>query len=185
MATANNTIKTRIQLKSDVEANWNKTVNFVPYLGELIIYSAEQQTDPLPTGRSTRYSFSRLKIGDGQTDVINLPFVDAGSLNGDEEIIYKYASYSVFPLQGSNNALYLDLSTKQLYYYDPMLGYKQISMANINATSNSVKTFVSFDPGLTTLANINDHVLTIENGSLPKLLTQTTTVLTGIEIGGE
>jgi hypothetical protein len=52
-----------------------------------------------------------------------------------------------------------------------MLGYKPISMANINATSNSVKTFVSFDQGLTTLASINDHILTIKNGSLPKLLT--------------
>ena len=184
MAIANNTIKTRIQLKSDIEANWNKTINFIPYLGELIIYSAEQQTDPLPDGRSVRYTFSRLKIGDGKTDVISLPFVDAGSLNGDEEIICRYNNFNAFPLLGSRNALYLDLSTKQLYYYDAMLGYKPISMANISATSDSIKTVVNFNEGLMTTAGINDHVLNIMNGTIPRLLTQTTTVLTGIEIGG-
>ena len=35
---AENTIKTRIQLKNDTEENWNKAVNFVPKQGELIIY---------------------------------------------------------------------------------------------------------------------------------------------------
>lgn len=38
---ADNTIKTRIQLKNDTEENWNKAVNFVPKNGELIIYIAE------------------------------------------------------------------------------------------------------------------------------------------------
>ena len=58
MATANNTIKTRVQLKSDTEANWNNTSNFIPLNGEFIIYSADN-THP----------FCRLKVGDGQTKV--------------------------------------------------------------------------------------------------------------------
>ena len=67
---AGNTIKTRIQLKNDTEENWNKAINFVPKMGEVIIYSADG-THP----------FSRLKVGDGETSVINLPFIDSGTVN--------------------------------------------------------------------------------------------------------
>ena len=68
---ATNTIKTRIQLKNDTEAHWNLATNFVPKQGEVIIYSADD-THP----------FSRLKVGDGNTTVSNLPFIDAATLNG-------------------------------------------------------------------------------------------------------
>jgi len=92
MATANNTIKTRIQLKSDTEVNWNKLgpkdgdPGFIPLSGEIIIYSTDN-THP----------YTRVKVGDGQTNVISLPFVDAGSLNGNQEFVYKYDSYNNFP----------------------------------------------------------------------------------------
>ena len=68
---AHNTIKTRIQLKNDTEANWNKATNFIPREGEIIVYSADGS-----------HPFSRLKVGDGNTNVINLPFIDAGTING-------------------------------------------------------------------------------------------------------
>ena len=68
---SNPTVKTRIQLKNDTEANWNKAINFVPLRGELIIYSIDE-THP----------FFRLKVGDGETIVSELPFVDAGSISG-------------------------------------------------------------------------------------------------------
>lgn len=64
-------IKERIQLKNDTEANWDKAKNFVPLKGEIIIYSADD-THP----------FSRLKVGDGNTTVNNLSFIDAATLNG-------------------------------------------------------------------------------------------------------
>lgn len=73
------TIKSRIQLKNDTEANWNKagpkdgSQGFIPLRGELIIYSADE-THP----------FFRLKVGDGETNVVNLPFIDAGTLSGVE-----------------------------------------------------------------------------------------------------
>ena len=63
---ANNTIKTRIQLKNDTEAHWDLATNFVPREGEAIIYSTDG-THP----------FSRLKIGDCSTTVSNLPFIAA------------------------------------------------------------------------------------------------------------
>ena len=65
---ATNTIKTRIQLKNDTEAHWDLATNFVPKQGEVIIYSADD-THP----------FSRLKVGDGETNVIDLPFINSGS----------------------------------------------------------------------------------------------------------
>jgi hypothetical protein len=55
---------TRIQHKHDSETNWNKATGFIPKVGELIIY------DP-----DSVHTFSRVKVGDGETSVINLPFV--------------------------------------------------------------------------------------------------------------
>ena len=57
-------LNTRIQLKNDTEAHWNLATNFIPLMGEVIIYTADD-THP----------FSRLKVGDGNTNVINLPFL--------------------------------------------------------------------------------------------------------------
>ena len=68
---AANTVKARIQLKNDTEQNWNKAKNFIPLRGEAIIYSTD-----------SAHPFSRLKIGDGTTPVIDLPFIDANSING-------------------------------------------------------------------------------------------------------
>lgn len=74
-----NTIKTRIQLKNDTERNWNLATGFIPRKGEVIIYSAERQgIDILPDDRNEPFPFSRLKIGDGVTSVVNLPFLHAG-----------------------------------------------------------------------------------------------------------
>ena len=59
--------KTRIQLKSDTEANWNKagpkdgSTGFIPLQGELIIYSADNA-----------HPFCRLKVGNGSTNVVDL-----------------------------------------------------------------------------------------------------------------
>lgn len=61
---ANKNFNTRIQLKNDIETNWNKATNFIPLKGEAIIYSAD-----------STHPFSRLKIGDGVTVVSELPFV--------------------------------------------------------------------------------------------------------------
>ena len=75
-----NTIKTRIQLKCDTEANWNKSAliadggtkeegnSFIPKKGEAIIYLADG-THP----------FSRLKVGDGIHSVPQLPFSGGGT----------------------------------------------------------------------------------------------------------
>lgn len=60
-------INSRIQHKHDVEVNWLKATNFIPKIGEIIIYDPDEN-----------YSFSRVKVGDGVTNVNNLPLITDG-----------------------------------------------------------------------------------------------------------
>lgn len=53
------TLKARQIQKNDTKANWDKATNFIPKLGELILYTDE----------------NRIKIGDGSTTVVNLPYL--------------------------------------------------------------------------------------------------------------
>lgn len=62
---ANKNLKARIILKHDIEENWLKAENFIPLIGEIIIYDADDTFD-----------YPRIKIGDGQTLVSNLPFIN-------------------------------------------------------------------------------------------------------------
>ena len=77
---ANETIKARIQLKNDTEANWNKARRFVPLKGELIIYNCDEA-----------HPFFRIKIGDGTTSVIDLPFIRADCVH--EKVISHTTAY--------------------------------------------------------------------------------------------
>ena len=54
----------RFQQKNDTEANWNKASNFIPMVGEFIIYNKDEN-----------YNYERLKIGDGIHSIVDLPFV--------------------------------------------------------------------------------------------------------------
>ena len=61
------TMKARVQHKHDIEANWLKATNFTPLVGEIIVYD--------PDGN---YDYSRIKIGDGKTNINSLPFIKDG-----------------------------------------------------------------------------------------------------------
>lgn len=175
MATANNTIKTRIRLKSDTEANWNKagprdgSAGFVPLAGELIVYSAD-----------ATHPFSRLKVGDGSTNVVNLPFIDAGTLNGNETEIVKKANFAAFPSPGSEDKLYVDLETNRIYHYSPASGYAQLSNFNFDVKQTTVGSIVSWLPGVTTKASVENNVFKVSNGLLPELLWEKKTVVTDV-----
>ena len=56
-------IKTRIIHKHAVESDWAKAINFTPLKGELIVYDVDEN-----------YTYERIKIGDGVTNVNDLPF---------------------------------------------------------------------------------------------------------------
>lgn len=55
--------KTRIIHKNDIEENWNRATTFIPMKGEIIVYNVDEN-----------YDYERIKVGDGLTTVINLPF---------------------------------------------------------------------------------------------------------------
>jgi hypothetical protein len=55
--------KSRIVHKHDIEENWLKAVNFIPKQGEIIVYDIDDT-----------YTYSRFKIGDGKTNINDLPF---------------------------------------------------------------------------------------------------------------
>ena len=164
MATSSKTLKTRIQLKSDTEANWDKagpkdgSRGFVPLLGELIVYNAD-----------ATHPFSRLKVGDGITNVVNLPFIDSGTLNGNETEIVKKENYASFPSVGSPDKLYVDLTNKAIYHYDALSGYTQLSHFQFDIKKLSVSQINEWKPGVSTKATIKDNTLQINDGVLPTL----------------
>lgn len=61
-------LNTRLLQKHDIETNWLKAVNFIPKPGEIIVYDPDDNN-----------SSSRVKIGDGVTNVNDLPFVTNNS----------------------------------------------------------------------------------------------------------
>lgn len=61
-------MNTRIQHKHDTEANWNKAINFIPRIGEIIVYDIDEN-----------HNYSRLKIGDGIRTINNLEFSQTDS----------------------------------------------------------------------------------------------------------
>jgi hypothetical protein len=63
-------LNTRYQLKIDTTENWNKAINFIPKKGEPIIYKDDN-------------SLPRIKIGDGITKVIDLPFLNQEQIQAD------------------------------------------------------------------------------------------------------
>jgi hypothetical protein len=63
MATNVKEIASRVLLKHDIEANWNRATTFVPKKGEIIIYDIDNT-----------HTCERFKLGDGKTTAITLPF---------------------------------------------------------------------------------------------------------------
>ena len=92
------TLKARLVNKHDIEVNWLKS-SFVPKQGELVVFDIEVDADgnalELPEGRTTPYSYERIKIGDGITNVNDLPFAtdgfvsyaEAQELTDDQKVI--------------------------------------------------------------------------------------------------
>ena len=71
----NNSVKGRFQLKKDTEEHWNLARNFVPLAGEPIIYTVDEN-----------HTAPRMKIGDGQTYVVDLPFLSENVLLRDSNL---------------------------------------------------------------------------------------------------
>ena len=73
---AEKNLNARIVHKHDLEINWEKATNFIPKQGEFIIYDEDSS-----------HSYKRIKIGNGTTTVINLPFTVATITNAEIDTI--------------------------------------------------------------------------------------------------
>ena len=168
MATANKTLETRIQLKSDTEANWIAHP-LVPLAGELIIYTADAS-----------HPYTRLKIGDGSTSTSNLPFIDSGTINGKEVELVKAADSTIFPLSGSPDNLYVDLSTNAIYHYTGASGYTKLSNFTYNISKTNVSEITRWRAGSMTSATVTNNILIIDNGLAPELLYEPKSVVQNV-----
>ena len=101
--------KTRHLQKHDIEANWLKAINFKPMPGEIIVYDKDE-----------KHNFVRTKIGDGETNINDLPFVK----NAIIDIVS-------LPIENINQeAFYRVLDTIVYDYGDPL--YKpKINYVNV------------------------------------------------------
>ena len=58
-------LNARLVNKHDIEEHWLLAKNFVPMKGEIIVYDVDEN-----------YNYERFKIGDGETTIKDLPFVN-------------------------------------------------------------------------------------------------------------
>lgn len=86
----------RIVHKHDTQSHWENATDFVPMMGEIIIYDVDEN-----------YDYERMKIGDGETVVGLLPFIsaeDSSEIIIDDEL----SATSVNPVQNKVIAEALD-----------------------------------------------------------------------------
>ena len=105
---ANKILKTRVQNKHDTSTNWAKATSFVPLAGEIIVYD----------------DLKRIKVGDGQTAVTALSFLD------------DYVRNSINTLKGSNNGLWEldpDMNFTKLAAISGVKVYSSIGGTNITS----------------------------------------------------
>lgn len=65
----NQRVKTRVISKHGKASDWAQAINFIPFLGEIIIYDADTTANP-------PQPLPRIKIGDGVNTVGALKFID-------------------------------------------------------------------------------------------------------------
>lgn len=70
------TVNTRIKNKRDTTQHWNEARGFVPLAGEVIVYNDYKIIQKEIDGEVKNVYVPGVKIGDGQTYVQDLPFVD-------------------------------------------------------------------------------------------------------------
>ena len=108
---ANKEFFSRIIHKHDTQANWDKATNFIPKLGELIIYDPDEEFDENGEPREGVFPYARMKIGDGINTVQNLGFYL------EEEMIEIWAEFN--QIHGElDNKLEGELSDHTLKLYN-------------------------------------------------------------------
>lgn len=124
-----NVIKGRVQSKRDTTANWNAAKNFIPLLGEIIIYSDYY-------GENT----PAIKVGDGKTKVQDLGFL------GFEAHFDNLPIRFVTELSdGEKNVVYVNTTDGSIYYYDgeEFIEIESTSIADIENSIDEINDRIS------------------------------------------
>lgn len=151
-------LQTRIQLKHDIEANWDKATAFKPKAGEIIIYDVD-----------TNHNLPRLKVGNGNTVVKNLPFVgelttaDIESLIGytpSQVIITSdVGPYTLTVKTGDGNTeetFNIPLTTDSKYGVVKVGGNISVSDGTISLTKTNVIAALGYTPATQNAASGGD-----------------------------
>ena len=169
----------RYLLKTDIESNWNKLAptdnsnGFVPLAGEPIIYA--------PDGT---HHYARLKIGNGVTNVVSLPFIDAGSVKGMNVEFVKISGKANFPAVGAQEKLYIDTKTNKMYYYNSATNkYIELFDSTLQIDTLSVNVINSWRAGTAASFTLTGHKLTITTGTAPTLSYGSQQVVTNVQEG--
>lgn len=152
------TINARVQLKIDTEENWKKSVlnsanleighpdgkktsgtSFVPKKGEIIIYA-----------KDSSYEAPRLKVGNGIDNILVLPFIDAGTVNGKQ-----VEQNITLEAKLTDTALEKLTSKGDILYYNGT----EIDCINIGLDNN----FLTIENGLPVWTEISKENFDLEN----------------------
>lgn len=136
----NKTLNTRVQLKCDTEVNWNKALNFVPHKGEAIIYSAD-----------STHPFSRLKVGNGNTYVSDLPFIDASTIEGKSIRMDTTANWNA-------QLTYIPKRGDLIFYSDKATNSNNIAIPGLKIGDGSAYCVDLPFIGDDILASLNSHI---------------------------
>ena len=174
------TLKTRVVLKHDTEANWetagNATNPFIPQKGEVIIYD--------PDGTHT---YSRQKVGDGIKNVNELPFLGAtvGMADSFKSLSkIQYTAESAIPATPEQGVEY---AITDLIGYGDLDANLQEQIDHMGNTGPTGPTGPTGVPGLTTKVTVNGTTYTQSGGNITlpdyaKIVTKTTNqILSKIE----
>jgi hypothetical protein len=123
----NNEKFVRISNKHDFEVKWIYHNDFIPLDGEIIIYDAEDETSLLPDGRTFPINYPRIKVGDGNTKIDELPFssinlgennkiVSPNSLAGGQNSIAGFKGYYIKALNCRTKQILLDTTKTEFKY---------------------------------------------------------------------
>ena len=116
----------------------------------------------------------------GVTNVVALPFIDSGSLNGEETNIKKFSTYNDFPQPGSSKFLYVDLSTNRIFHYEGNSGYTQLSNFTYTIQKTNVSNITYWRTGSATRLACEDGILKVTTGLVPSLNYETISVVRNV-----
>lgn len=144
-------MSTRIVHKHDTELNWN-SVDFTPKQGEIIIYDIDEN-----------YNYERMKIGDGITKVVSLPFIEDNvknlfkSLNSDRALRF-YCIEDVTIVVNGVSTTYPANSNVEVKFLDSdvfeIIPTSNNSILALNAFPGALGTYYSWLEGVKQFSNI-------------------------------